>query len=147
MTVIKVAPVAARGAKQIDPAYHACWRGSGMKRMRRPEINPGQEAIYKLATCVDVVMESYRPGVADRLKVGYEDIKAVNPAIIYCSTSGYGQDGPYSQWVGHDINYLAVGGYLYAVADGEGKPAIPGATVADSAGGGCMRRWRLLLIA
>lgn len=91
-------------------------------------------------------MESYRPGVADRLKVGYEDIKAVNPAIIYCSTSGYGQDGPYSQWVGHDINYLAVGGYLACSGrDGEGKPAIPGATVADSAGGGCMRRWRLLL--
>ncbi|MCB1695590.1 MAG: CoA transferase [Pseudomonadales bacterium] len=138
MNVIKVAPVAARGAKQIDPAYHAYGAGRGMKRMRVDlKSTRGREAIYKLATCVDVVMESYRPGVADRLKVGYEDIKAVNPAIIYCSTSGYGQDGPYSQWVGHDINYLAVGGYLACSGrDGEGKPAIPGATVADSAGGG-----------
>jgi len=138
MNVIKVAPVAARGAKQIDPVYHAYGAGRGMQKIRVDlKEQEGKEAIYKLAAGVDVVMESYRPGVADRLGVGYEDIKKVNPAIVYCSTSGYGQDGPYAQWAGHDINYLAVGGFLACSGrDSEGRPAIPGATVADSAGGG-----------
>ena len=67
----------------------------------------------------------------------HEDLKARNPRLVYCSTSGYGQDGPYSQWAGHDINYLALGGFLGCSGrDSEGRPAIPGATVADSAGGG-----------
>ena len=138
MNVIKVAPVAAKGAKQIDPVYHAYGAGRGMKRMRVDlKSESGKEAIYKLAGSVDVIMESFRPGVADRLGVGYEDIKKVNPAIVYCSTSGYGQDGPYAQWAGHDINYLAVAGFLACSGrDSEGRPAIPGATVADSAGGG-----------
>lgn len=138
MNVIKVAPVAAKGAKQIDPVYHAYGAGRGMKRIRVDlKSESGKEAIYKLAGSVDVIMESFRPGVADRLGVGYEDIKKVNPAIVYCSTSGYGQDGPYAQWAGHDINYLAMAGFLACSGrDSEGRPAIPGATVADSAGGG-----------
>lgn len=138
MNVIKVAPVAAKGAKQIDPVYHAYGANRGMQKIRVDlKSEEGRDTIYKLAASVDVVMESYRPGVAARLGVGYEDIKKVNPSIVYCSTSGYGQDGPYSQWVGHDINYLAVGGFLACSGrDSEGRPAIPGATVADSAGGG-----------
>jgi alpha-methylacyl-CoA racemase len=138
MNVIKVAPVTAKGAKQIDPVYHAYGAGRGMKKIRVDlKSESGKEAIYKLAGSVDVIMESYRPGVADRLGVGYEDIKKINPSIVYCSTSGYGQDGPYAQWAGHDINYLALAGFLACSGkDGEGRPAIPGATVADSAGGG-----------
>ncbi|RLQ21098.1 CoA transferase [Seongchinamella sediminis] len=138
MKVIKVAPVAAQGAKQIDPVYHAYGAGRGMQKIRVDlKSEQGQAAIYKLAASVDVVMESYRPGVANRLGVGYEDIRQHNPAIVYCSTSGYGQDGPYAQWAGHDINYLAMGGFLACSGtDSEGRPAMPGATVADSAGGG-----------
>ena len=84
-----------------------------------------------------MVIESFRPGVVDRLGIGYEAVKAVNPGIVYCSTSGYGQDGPRSQWAGHDLNYLAVGGYLDCSGRGaDGGPALPGATIADSAGGG-----------
>ncbi|HYF47183.1 MAG TPA: CaiB/BaiF CoA-transferase family protein, partial [Acidimicrobiales bacterium] len=80
---------------------------------------------------------SFRPGVMARLGLGYEDVKAVKPGIVYCSTSGYGQDGPRSQWAGHDLNYLAVGGYLHCSGRGaDGGPALPGATIADSAGGG-----------
>jgi alpha-methylacyl-CoA racemase len=72
-----------------------------------------------------------------RLGLGYDDVQAVNPGIVYCSTSGYGQDGPRSQWAGHDLNYLAVGGYLACSGRGaDGGPALPGATIADSAGGG-----------
>jgi len=138
MNVIKVAPVAAKGAKQIDPVFHAYGAGRGMKKIRADlKSEEGREVIYKLAANVDVIMESYRPGVASRLGVGYDDIKKVNPSIVYCSTSGYGQDGPYAQWAGHDINYLAIGGFLACSGrDSEGRPAIPGATVADSAGGG-----------
>lgn len=138
MNVIKVAPVAAKRAKQIIPVYHAYGASRGMQKIRVDlKSEEGKEAIYKLAASVDVIMESYRPGVADRLGVGYEDIKKINPAIVYCSTSGYGQEGPYAQWAGHDINYLALGGFLACSGrDSEGRPAIPGATVADSAGGG-----------
>lgn len=138
MNVIKVAPVAAKGAKQIDPVFHAYGASRGMQKIRVDlKSAEGKETIYQLAANVDVVMESYRPGVADRLGVGYEDIKKINPSIVYCSTSGFGQDGPYAQWAGHDINYLAIGGFLACSGkDSEGRPAIPGATVADSAGGG-----------
>ncbi len=138
MRVIKVAPVAAKGAKQVDPVFHAYGAGRGTERIRVDlKSDAGRDSIQRLAAKVDVIIESYRPGVAARLGVGYEDVKARNPGIVYCSTSGYGQDGPYAQWVGHDINYLAVGGFLACSGrDDMGLPAIPGATVADSAGGG-----------
>ena len=72
-----------------------------------------------------------------KLGIGYEDVKGRNPGVVYCSTSGYGQEGPRAQWAGHDLNYLAVTGFLAATQPrGDGGPPIPGATVADSAGGG-----------
>ena len=84
-----------------------------------------------------MVVESFRPGVVDRLGIGFDDLRAVNPGIILCSTTGYGQDGPRSAWAGHDINYLAVGGYLAATEPrADGGPPVPGATIADAAGGG-----------
>ena len=90
-----------------------------------------------MASRADVVIESYRPGVVDRLGIGFEDLRAENPKLIYCSTSGYGQDGPASSWAGHDINYLAMSGLLACTEPrADGGPPIPGATVADSAGGG-----------
>jgi alpha-methylacyl-CoA racemase len=138
MRVIKVAPVAAQGKKQIEPVFHAYGAGRGMQRIRVDlKSEEGKRVIRTLTKSVDVVMESYRPGVADRLGVGYRDLEKVNPQLVYCSTSGYGQDGPASKWAGHDINYLAMGGFLACSGrDAEGLPAIPGATVADSAGGG-----------
>jgi alpha-methylacyl-CoA racemase len=85
----------------------------------------------------DVVVESFRPGVVDRLGIGYEDLRKVSRRIIYCSTSGYGQDGPRSGWAGHDLNYLAVSGYLAMSGPrADGGPPIPGATIADAAAGG-----------
>jgi len=84
-----------------------------------------------------VLIESFRPGVAARMGIGYEDVRRLNPRIVYCSTSGYGQDGPYARWAGHDLDYLAVGGFLSTSGRrADGGPALPGATVADSAGGG-----------
>ena len=138
MDIIKVAPVVAQGAKQTDPVFHAYGAGRGTKKIRIDlKSAEGKKVIHKLARVADVVIESYRPGVAERLGVGYEQLKNHNPNLIYCSTSGYGQHGPYAQWAGHDINYLAVGGFLACSGlDKDGLPAIPGATVADSAGGG-----------
>ncbi len=109
-----------------------------MKRLRLDLKAPeGKAAFLRLAAGADVVLESFRPGVVDRLGIGYDDVAAVNPDIIYCSTSGYGQTGPASQWAGHDINYLGVGGYLDCSERAPGdKPPLPGATVADAAGGG-----------
>ncbi len=97
----------------------------------------GREAFLSLAAAADVVVESFRPGVVDRLGVGYSAVSERNPGVVYCSTSGYGQDGPASQWAGHDIDYLAVGGFLAMSTPGVGgAPPLPGATVADAAAGG-----------
>jgi alpha-methylacyl-CoA racemase len=137
-TVVKVGAVPSAGSVQIIPVYHAYGGGRGQQRaLFDLKSADGKEAFLRLAETADVIIESFRPGVTDRLGVGYEDVKARNPRIVYCSTSGYGQHGPYRQWAGHDINYLALGGYL---ATGQltesGQPPIPGTTIADSAAGG-----------
>lgn len=137
-SVIKVAPPPRRGQVQIRPAFFAYSGHRGMQRvqidLKAPE---GKAAVLRLAAAADVIIESFRPGVARRLGIGYEDVRRVNQGIIYCSTSGYGQDGPYAQWAGHDLNYLALGGFLHCTSPRhDGGPPIPGATVADSAGGG-----------
>ena len=136
--IIKIGPIAAKSGKQIIPPFHTYGAGRGMQKIRVDLKSPaGRDVVCKLAGYADVIIESYRPGVADRLGIGYADMKAYNRRIVYCSTSGYGQDGPYSSWAGHDINYLAVGGFLDCSGrDENGVPAIPGATVADGAGGG-----------
>jgi alpha-methylacyl-CoA racemase len=136
--VIKVAPTPRQGGVQIQPPYYAYSAHRGMKRVQIDiKAAAGKAAFLRLAATADVIIESFRPGVVGRLGIGYDDVRRVNPRIVYCSTSGYGQDGPASQWAGHDINYLAVGGYLHCSGRrADGGPPVPGATVADSAGGG-----------
>lgn len=138
LQIVKVAPVRAKSAKQVDPVFHAYGAGRGTRRLQVDlKSDAGRAVIRRLAARADVVIESYRPGVAARLGVGYEDLRAVNPRLVYCSTSGYGQQGRYAQWAGHDINYQALSGYLACSArDADGNPALPGATIADGAGGG-----------
>ena len=137
-TVVKIGPTPKQGGVQITPPFYAY---AGHRDMRRAQFDlkadAGRDAFLKLAASADVVIESFRPGVVDRLGIGDAAVRAVNPGIVYCSTSGYGQTGPRSQWAGHDLNYLAVGGYLDCSGRGtDGGPALPGATIADSAGGG-----------
>lgn len=136
--VIKVGAPPRKAGVQVDPIFHAYAGSRFMKRVRVDLKAPEGNAVFmKLAEQADVVIESFRPGVVARLGVGYDDVRQVNKRIVYCSTSGYGQDGPMRTWAGHDINYLAVGGYLHCSGQGEdGGPALPGATVADSAAGG-----------
>ncbi|MCF8111727.1 MAG: CoA transferase [Desulfobacteraceae bacterium] len=98
--------------------------------------NEGKEIFFRLAESADVVLEGFRPGVTARLGVDYQSVNSVNPGIVYCSITGYGQSGPYSGFVGHDANYLSVAGVLDLIGEAEGRPVIPGIQVADMAGGG-----------
>jgi alpha-methylacyl-CoA racemase len=136
--VIKIAPVPRDAGAQLVPKAHFYSGGRGTRLVQVDLKSPaGREAFLRLAETADVVIESFRPGVCARLGIGYDDVKGRNPRIVYCSTSGYGQSGDRAQWAGHDINYLAVSGFLATGERGEGgKPTLPGATIADSAGGG-----------
>lgn len=96
----------------------------------------GREVFYRMVADADVVFEQFRPGVVDRLGVGYEDVLAHNPEIVYCSLSGFGQTGPYRDRVGHDLNYVGLTGFLdLNRADEDETPRVPGFLVADWAGG------------
>jgi alpha-methylacyl-CoA racemase len=135
-SVVKITPK--DPALQLSPPFHAYSAHRGMTREYFDMKDPADRgAFLGRAAESDVVIESFRPGVVDKLGIGYGDVKARNPGIVYCSTSGYGQDGPRAQWAGHDLNYLAMTGFLAATQPrADGGPPIPGATVADSAGGG-----------
>jgi alpha-methylacyl-CoA racemase len=137
-TVIQIGPTSKKGAKQIVPPFHTYGAGRGIQKIQiNLKAEAGVESFLRLAEKADVVIESYRPGVVKRLGIGYEEVRGRNSNIVYCSTSGYGQDGPASSWAGHDINYLAMAGFLACSEPrADGGPPIPGATVADSAGGG-----------
>jgi len=99
----------------------------------------GVEAFLRLAKDADVIFESFRPGVVNKLGIGYEAVRAVNPRIVYCAITGYGQTGPWAELAGHDINYLATSGLLDQIGthDGtaSGPPAIPNLQVGDLLGG------------
>ena len=97
----------------------------------------GDVAKFKeLVAGADVVLESFRPGVMDRLGCGYEELKKLNPKLVYASLTGYGQTGPYRDWAGHDLNYLAIAGALDQFGVAGGPPAQLNVQVADLAGGG-----------
>jgi crotonobetainyl-CoA:carnitine CoA-transferase CaiB-like acyl-CoA transferase len=95
----------------------------------------GREIFLKLVEKADALVEGFRPGVMDRLGVGYETLKALNPRLIYCAITGYGQDGPYRLRAGHDANYLSVAGLLGVNGPKGGPPVLSGVQLADLAGG------------
>ena len=144
--VVKVGAVPRAGGVQIVPPYYAYSGNRGMQRaLFDLKADAGREAFLALAKDADVVIESFRPGVVDRLGIGFEALRAVNPGIILCSTSGFGQDGPRSTWAGHDVNYLATSGFLDCTGrQADGRPALPGATVADIAAGGMQAAMSIL---
>lgn len=125
---------AQRLAERRRDAYNALNRNkrSIALNLKDPEA---KEAFYALARTADVVVEGYRPGVVGRLGVDYATLSAMNPRLVYCSISGYGQDGPYRLVVGHDINYVAMSGALSMIGN-EAGPAIPANLLADYGGGG-----------
>ncbi len=95
----------------------------------------GKEIFMQLARSADVVVETFRPGAVDRWGIGYDAVRAVNPGVVYCSLSGYGQTGPYRDRAGHDLNYIALGGLLHVNGAVGGPPIPPAVQIADLSGG------------
>lgn len=96
----------------------------------------GREIFEHLARDADVVIESFRPGVMERLRLGWDVLSRINPRLVYCAISGYGQDGPRSQVAGHDANYIGYAGVLSITGEEGRRPTIPGVQIGDLAGGG-----------
>ncbi len=95
----------------------------------------GKSLFLELSATSHIVVEGFRPGVVDRLAIGYKEVKKRNPAVVYCSVTGYGQTGPLNQLAGHDLNYCALAGVIDQTGHPEQGPAIPGYQIADLAGG------------
>jgi crotonobetainyl-CoA:carnitine CoA-transferase CaiB-like acyl-CoA transferase len=104
----------------------------------------GREAFLRLVDDADVVLESFRPGVLERLGVGYERLRERNPRIVYCAVTGYGLDGPNVDRAGHDTNYLALNGLLGLTGPADGPPVVSAGQIADLGGGGLMASFGIL---
>jgi alpha-methylacyl-CoA racemase len=104
----------------------------------------GRDALLALVRCHDVVLESFRPGVLDRLGVGYEVMRGVNPKLVYCAITGYGQDGPLRDRAGHDMNYLGLVGLLGLTGEPGGPPVQAAGQIADLGGGALMAAFGIL---
>ena len=104
----------------------------------------GKAVFKKLAAEADVVVEGFRPGVMKRLGLDYETLKAINPRLIYCAVSGFGQDGPYKMVAGHDLNYMGIIGALPLFGMAGGPPMVPGLLTADIGGGSLMAAYGIL---
>ncbi len=149
--VILVAPPATSGARvsagayargEGSDTYH--WSITNVLKVLNESFNRNKKSMtlnlksaeartifHELAERTDVIVDGFRPGVTDRLGVGYQDIRKINPRIIYCSLPGYGADGPYKDLPGHDINFAALGGALDMIGEPGGPPVIPMNVFAD----------------
>lgn len=133
----KLGSVGLRRSEAADraAAYNALGRGKKSIALNLKD-EAARSIFYEMVKTADVVIEGFRPGVVKRLGVDYDTLAKINPRIICCSISGFGQTGPYSNLVGHDINYIAVGGALGVTGRPGQPPSIPVNLVADFAGGG-----------
>ncbi len=137
--VVKIGPVSGPATGTRDgPPFFSYSAQRGMRRaLLDLKVPEGREAFVALCASADVVVESFRPGVMERLGLGFGGLQATNPRLVYCSTTGYGSGGERARWAGHDLDYLAVAGFLAACGRrGDGGPPLPGATLADAAAGG-----------
>jgi alpha-methylacyl-CoA racemase len=140
--VLKVeTPPAARAGAEVAQTSEAAQRAAFdfvNRNKRSIAINlkhpQGQKLLHQLAAEADVVVEGFRPGVMARLGGDYATLSQLNPRLIYCSLSGFGQDGPYRDLPAHDINYLSIGGVLNLIGEPGRPPAIPLNIIADYAG-------------
>jgi alpha-methylacyl-CoA racemase len=104
----------------------------------------GREVLLRLAKDADVLLESFRPGVLDRLGVGYEVLREANPGLVICAITGYGQDGPLRNRSGHDMNYLGLVGLLGLTGEADGPPIQAAGQIADIGGGALMGAFGIL---
>ena len=129
-----------RRVKEEEPADHRKSLNRMLARNKRAlgldlSRAEGRDLFLRLAKDADVVVEGFRPGVVDRLGIGYTAVVEVNPRIVYCSISGYGQDGPDRLRAGHDINYMANAGVGEQIGVSGGPPALPNLQIGDLLGG------------
>ncbi len=147
VVIVEEAPGAGRrmdmGMNERTQAFWALNRNKRSVGLNLKEPR-AQEAFLRMAEKADVVIEGFRPGVVKRLGVDYDAVSARNPRAIYCSLSGYGQTGPYAGLVGHDINYISIGGALGVIGTAGSPPAIPMNIIADFAGGGLYAAFSIL---
>jgi len=136
--VIKLEPIGAgEPNREIGPkrdgmtVYFANTHRNKKSIQLNLKTEEGRKAALELAATCDVMIEAFRPGVVTRLGVGYEAVRAVNPSIVYCSMSAWGQDGPYAQKPAHDLACEAIAGILSINQGSDKKPAIPGIAGAD----------------
>jgi alpha-methylacyl-CoA racemase len=118
-------------------------RGKRSIRLNLKE-EAGREVLLRLVREHDVLLESFRPGVMERLGVGYERLREENPRLVYCAISGYGQDGPYTARSGHDMNYLGLNGLLGLSGESGGPPVQAAGQIADLGGGALMAAFGIL---
>jgi alpha-methylacyl-CoA racemase len=118
-------------------------RGKRSIRLNLKE-EAGRAVLLRLVREHDVLLESFRPGVMDRLGVGYERLREENPGLVYCAVTGYGQDGPYTARSGHDMNYLGLNGLLALTGDAGGPPVQSAGQIADIGGGALMAAFGIL---
>lgn len=120
--------------KEVSQFFIAVNRGK--QELRLDLKNADDKARFlQMVEQADVVVESFRPGVMDKLGVGWEVLKARNPKLVMCAISGYGKDGPFAQLAGHDINYIGMAGMLEQNVGPDGVPALPNLQVGDLLGG------------
>ncbi|MEJ5222791.1 MAG: CaiB/BaiF CoA-transferase family protein, partial [Tepidiforma sp.] len=131
-------------AAERAAAYNALGRGKKSIALNLKE-EAARKIFYRMVEGADVVIEGFRPGVVKRLGVDYDTLSQINPRIICCSISGFGQTGPYANLVGHDINYIAIGGALGVTGRPGQPPAIPVNLLADFAGGGLTAAFAICL--
>jgi len=118
-----------------ESALHAALNRSKRSVVVDIRQEAGASVVRRLAAKADVFIEAYRPGALDRRGLGADLLLEENPRLLYCSLTGYGQDGPLAGRAGHDIDYLALGGLLGTLREGEGRPVLPGTQIADMTGG------------
>jgi crotonobetainyl-CoA:carnitine CoA-transferase CaiB-like acyl-CoA transferase len=123
--------------------YLALNRGKRSIRLNLKEER-GREVLLRLVKEHDVLLESFRPGVLDRLGVGYERLRQENPGLVYCAITGYGQDSPFRDRSGHDMNYLGLVGLLGLTGERDGPPIQPGGQIADLGGGALMAAFGIM---
>lgn len=130
--------------RKRDGAYFLALNRNKKSMILNLKTDEGREIFYRLIETYDIILEGFRPGVMNRLGIGYESLKKKNPKIILCSLSGYGQDGPYRNRSGHDINYIGLGGILELTGTRETSPIIPSVQIADIGAGGMMAALAIL---
>jgi len=136
---VRWAPPHYRGAEQSASSALFLSLNRGKRSIRVDLKSPaGKDVLLRLVRDADVLLESFRPGVLDRLGVGYERLRGENPGLVYCAITGFGQDGPNRDRPGHDINYLGLNGILGLSGEADGPPVSAAPQIADLGGGALM---------